>query len=67
VNDSILYGCYFVKFFVFRSRFEVNEKQIEWFFNYPISNVHYISGHVSLLQQLLSDVFYLGGMVEIFE
>ena len=67
MNDFILYGRYFVNFFVVRSRFEVNKKQIEWFFSYPMANVHYISGHVSLLQQVLSDVFYLGGMVKIFE
>ena len=67
VNDLILYGCYFVNFFVVRSRFEVNKKQIEWFFSYPMANVHYISDHVSLLQQVLSDVFYLGGIVKVFE
>jgi len=67
VNDFILYGRYFVNFFVVRSRFEVNKNQIEWFFSYPMANVHYICGHVSLLQQVLSDVFYLGGMVKIFE
>jgi len=67
VNDFILYGRYFVNFFAVRSRFEVSKKQIEWFFSYPMANVHYTSGHVSLLQQVLSDVFSLGGMVNIFE
>ena len=62
MNDLILYGRYFVNFFVVRSRFEVNKKQIEWFFSYPMANVHYISSHVSLLQQVLSDVFYLDGI-----
>jgi hypothetical protein len=42
-------------------------KQIELFFCYPMANVHYISEHVSLLQQVLSDVFYLGGMMKAFE
>jgi len=32
-----------------------------------MTNVHYISGHVSLLQQVLSDVFYLGGIVKVLE
>jgi len=67
VNDFILYGRYFVNFFVVHSRFEVNRKQIEWFFSYHMANVHYISGHVSLLQQVLSDVFYLGGIVKVCE
>jgi len=67
VNDFIFYGCYFVDFFVVRTRFEVNKKQMEWFFSYSMANVYYISGYVSLLQQALSDVFYLGGVVKIFE
>ena len=67
MNDFILYDRYFVNFFVVRSRFEVNKKQIEWLFSYSMASVHCISGHVSLLQQVLSDVFYLGGMVKIFE
>jgi hypothetical protein len=67
VNDFILYGLYFVNFFVVCSRFEVNKKQIEWFFSYPMANVHYISGHVSLLQQVMSAVFYLGGTWKVKE
>jgi len=67
VYDFILYGRNFVNLFVVLGRFKIDEKQVKWFLGYPVMSIYYISGHVSVLKQVLSNVVYLCGMMKIFE
>ena len=67
VYELVLYGRNFVNFFVVLIRFKIHEKQVKWFLGYPVVRIYYVSGHVSLVEQVLSNFFYICGMVKIFE
>ena len=42
VYELVLYGRNFVNFFVVLIRFKIHEKQVKWFFGYPVMSAYYV-------------------------
>jgi hypothetical protein len=67
VDDLILYSRYIVNVFIIVSWLKGNKEKVEWFLCQPMTNIDYVTSHVSQSEQFLSDVFNLSGVMEVFK
>jgi presenilin-like A22 family membrane protease len=67
LNNLILESHYVVYTFIIGCWFQVDEKQVEGFFCNSVANVYYIADCVSKVEQFLTDVLYICGVVKLFE
>jgi hypothetical protein len=67
LDKLILKRRYTVYVFVIVGLFQVNEKQVEWLLCNSVMNVYNVTNCMSQLKQFLSDVFYVCGVMKVFE